>query len=205
MSTNKSPTKECGSGLDKKTEDTAIMIDGINNNIDITDSSDDDDDDDDDGGEVTFQTMAAAKKKGSGVRFGSVRVHKHNLTLGDNPSTKTVGPPLTLDWNVAESLRYETVDCYSMEEYGKLDSLVQHQKPTTIEGNRRQQIAAIDHSSNSIRKLQYELYDIKQKRIQSSKEDIELATKLEEERQEKLRNKRGGLFGGIFHNIFHKK
>jgi len=27
---------------------------------------------------------------GGGVRFGSVRVHKHHLTLGDNPSAHTV-------------------------------------------------------------------------------------------------------------------
>jgi hypothetical protein len=36
------------------------------------------------------QTLAKDVDGGSGVRFGSVRVHKHNLTLGDNPGAHTV-------------------------------------------------------------------------------------------------------------------
>lgn len=34
--------------------------------------------------------LKPALRKGGGVSFGSVRVHKHNLTMGDNPSAHTV-------------------------------------------------------------------------------------------------------------------
>ena len=49
------------------------------------------------------------------VRFGSVRVHQHQMTMGDNPGgTTRTGPPVTLSWNADASFRYSTVDSFSL-------------------------------------------------------------------------------------------
>lgn len=196
-----------GGGDDKRDDDAQDII------VDVASSSnaDEDDEDDTDLGEGTFQIMKATKKespsRGRGVRFGSVRVHKHNLTLGDNPAAKTVGPPVTLDWKAEENIRYSNIDEFAIDTHGRRDSQVLHATPKKLSSSCRERIAKLDHSAGSIRRIKVELYDIKQGREESSKEDIDRALALQEEeekaKQERRQAKKGGLFGGLFKHFFN--
>ena len=113
------------------------------------------------------------------VKFGSVHVHTHKMTLGDNPGAKSAGPPVTIDWKVEDSERFEDVNGYCMKYHGTTDS--QRPDETTETGKvvhahkithlDRIHIAGQDHEADSIRKHQLELYKIKKQREQSALED----------------------------------
>ena len=205
-------------GNDNEHQDGEDARDG---NSPSSSPEDDDDDDDVDGitaAESSFQQLKNETKTmkrgpkggrgGGGVRFGSVRVHKHNVTLGDNPSTKGAGPPVMLGWDVEESVRFSNIDEFAIENHGMRDSLVIHEKPHKLSPKCRSKIAALDHSAGSIRKLQSELYEIKKHREQSKEEDVTVALLEEIEEQErqkqKANRKKKGL-GGFFNKLFATK
>jgi hypothetical protein len=111
---------------------------------------------------------------------------------------------LTLDWQVAESQRFSNLDEFALEYHGKRDSQVIHKHAEAISGGLRQEIAAMDHSAGSIRKLQAELYEIRQHRKQAAEED---PTKVEEEdstepHKSGAKKKKAGK--GIFSSLFRK-
>eukprot|EP00977_Amphora_coffeiformis_P001565 scaffold297_cov171-Amphora_coffeaeformis.AAC.14 len=115
------------------------------------------------------------------LRFGSVRVAWHRMTLGNNPGGTTAGPPVTLDWEKEGSHRYETVDGYSQEFH--------HQHPTTTTTNQgssttkrpvyrmsrqqRQDIALQRHTESEIAQIEQEINTIRQARFQSSLEPVD--------------------------------
>ena len=49
------------------------------------------------------------------VRFGSVRLHVHPLTLGTNPSAQT-GLPVELEWDAQETQRFASVQDFERDE-----------------------------------------------------------------------------------------
>ena len=128
------------------------------------------------------EKQGGEEPKRGGVRFGSIRVRKHNLTLGDNPGAKTFGPPVTMEWQAQESERFATDNDFSIKYHGTRDSIREKKKPARIDGKVRAKIAAKDHSAGSIRKLQMEMYEIKKHREESASED---PSKVAEKRGEK--------------------
>ena len=156
-------------------------------------------------GDDFMNEKGSKSRVGSGVQFGSVRVHTHKMTLGDNPGAKTAGPPVTLDWNVQESERFEDVNGYSMKYHGTRDSqrviegkLVHAHR---MDAKERMKIAGRDHTAGSIRKLQSELYTIKKHREESANEDPEKVV----ETKKKKRGIMGGLFGSLFGDLVPKE
>ena len=137
------------------------------------------------------------------VHFGSVRVHTHALTLGDNPSAKTVGPPLALDWEVQESFRFSNVDEFSLKYHGTRDSLVNHHAEV-LPGGLRQQIASQEHSAGSIRHMQQEIFEIRQHRKQSAAEDPNMMAEEEGLRLKAGVQKKKEGKNGFFRSLFHK-
>lgn len=158
--------------------------------------------DDVENGETTVRNNAQAKKKkkgtgGGGVRFGSVRVRTHELTLGDNPGGKTGGVPLALEWDPKDSTRYENIDEFAVKYHGARDSLVDHEKAHRLKPGERNLIAARHHTPGSIRKIQMEVHEIRKERKESSVEDIVAAEKNDHKRQA-AKKKGGGLLGRLF-------
>lgn len=143
-------------------------------------------------------------RKGGGVRFGSVRVRTHALTLGDNPgATTAAGPPLGLEWEPQNSTRFENINEFSLAEHGKRDSMVIHQKAKKFAPSERQQIAARTHRQASIKKIQMEVREIREEREKSKAEDIAEAEKKEvaSHQHNKGGKKKGG---GLFTRMFKK-
>jgi len=59
------------------------------------------------------ETGPSVRNEPKEVRFGQVRVHTHDITLGDNPAVSS-GLPVQLQWDPRDS------DRYSLEEYERL-------------------------------------------------------------------------------------
>lgn len=109
------------------------------------------------------------------VSFGDVKVRTHRMTLGTNPSTK-VGLPVELSWDKQSSELF-TLDKF--EEKPK-------SKAKKIDQQKRQEIAKLHHSRDSIVKRQVELYQTKQS-IEKSRQEAEadpLGEKDEEKQQQ---------------------
>lgn len=94
--------------------------------------------------------------KKSAVSFGTVRVHQHRLTLGDNPGVST-GVPLTLGWDVEDS---ETYDLQSFER----NNASEEHKLSRITRGKRELIASEHHSRGSILQRGNEVREIKKSR-----------------------------------------
>jgi len=181
-----------------------------------------------DKGAVAFQRLAGKmrleepvspsvrKKKllggaGCGVKFGSVRVHTHNLTLGDNPGG-TAGPPVEMTWDPQDSLHYSTVDEFAIQEHGLEDSLVNHGGVHRMTPAQRQEIAAREHTAGSIRRIEIQIHEIRKERLKSRAEDLAEAEKKDAERKAKNMkhqqhgNEQGGrkkkFFGGFLKSFF---
>jgi hypothetical protein len=120
------------------------------------------------------------------VSFGSVRIHKHRMSLGDNPGVST-GVPVTLAWEVEESLRFDSIE-EAAKESGKHGL---HR----ISRNRREEIANQLHSRSSIVRLQDEIKSIQVSRT-ASERDTELH--IRRVKAEKKQGKRGGGLFGMF-------
>jgi len=88
----------------------------------------------------------------SKVSFGNVNVHKHRMTLSNNPSA-TYGVPVELAWD-EESSELLTVDQYEKD----------HEKKDLhrMTAGERQQIAAVNHTRESITERLQEVYAAKQ-------------------------------------------
>lgn len=117
------------------------------------------------------------KRRGGGVHFGSVRVRTHNMTLGDNPGGTMSGPPLTLEWDPADSTRFSNVEDFAVKYHGEATAEDTHRPAHRLDFRLRQQIAAQGHSAGSIRRVQKEIFDIRDERKKSSKEDPSIAEK----------------------------
>jgi hypothetical protein len=108
------------------------------------------------------RTALSLTSASSGVSFGSVRVHEHRLTLGDNPGVST-GIPLTLGWECDDS---ETYDLEAFERLNKEDNSTGGVHRLTR--HKRELIASENHSRDSIIKIHREV-----RSIQLSREDSE--------------------------------
>jgi len=102
---------------------------------------------------------AAAASSSSKVSFGNVNVHKHRMTLGTNPST-AIGVPVELAWD-EESSEFVTV-----EEFEKRDKSLQR-----IPHRKRQEIAEVHHSHDSISRRREEVAEAQRSIAASANED----------------------------------
>ena len=142
--------------------------------------------------------MSATEAAPPLVKFGSVRVRLHKMTLGDNPGGQSLaGPPVTLSWEIEASEHHSSIDDFSKQHYGKTDS----QRMVFAEilsGKQRTEIAARDHTQAKIAKTVAEVKLVRHGRDRSAKDDTDaLEAKEEEERlrQEKKRGSVRRLFG----------
>lgn len=162
--------------------------------------------DDDENDDPSSKKASKNKHGGGGVQFGSVRVHTHKLTLGDNPGGKEAGPPVEFEWGHQESLRYGNIDEFALHEHGVRDSRVIHDKAQRLEAAERQRIAARDHSAGSIRKIQMQIHEIRSHRAKSKEEDLAEAEKqdalLNAKKRKAAQQKKQG-FGAFFKRVFH--
>jgi hypothetical protein len=94
------------------------------------------------------------------VSFGEVHVHRHRLTLGDNPGVSS-GIPLQLGWEEESS---ELVDVEAFEKRHSDRSV------TRIAKSRREAIASEHHTRDSIVRVQEEVREI-QHSVQDSERD----------------------------------
>ena len=135
----------------------------------------------------------------AGVRFGSVRVRKHPMTLGDNPGGTAKGPPLTIDWEHVESEHFSTVDGF----LAKYSSSTKGMNLYRLSGQERREIVSAHHSEEDIARAEQEIKMIRLKRQESADEGEEesiksLIQKKQAERKEKKASSRGfGLFGSF--------
>lgn len=100
---------------------------------------------------------ASTRSNDSKVSFGSVRIHKHRMSLGDNPGVSG-GVPVTLAWEKEESVNYETIDAAE-------ENLTHELR--RISKNRREAIAAEHHSRNSVTLAVKEVQSIQESRFDS--------------------------------------
>ena len=63
--------------------------------------------------EETMETVSTDGEK-QGVRFGTVRIHTHPITLGDNPAVKH-GLPMELGWDHVNSETFDLEEFEQME------------------------------------------------------------------------------------------
>ena len=139
----------------------------------------------------------------STVSFGDkVRVHKHRMTLGDNPSAK--GIPITIAWEAEDS---EHIDLKVHVQRQQERQQNQEQQGGAGGGallrpmgpQRRLRIARQNHSTHSLKKVLNDTRKIQNSRITSREEHIETAVETEQnEQKRKDRRKRivSRLFGG---------
>mmetsp|Transcript_11426 Transcript_11426/g.21810 ORF Transcript_11426/g.21810 Transcript_11426/m.21810 type:complete len:175 (-) Transcript_11426:143-667(-) len=153
-------------------------------------------DDDDAAAEAFTALKKKDRKKAGGVQFGSVRVRTHNMTLGDNPGGTMVGPPMTLEWNPADSTRFSNVEEFAVKYHGEPNAEDIHRPAHKLPPTLRQKIAAQDHSAGSIRRIQTEMFEIRDGRKKSSQEDPALA-----EMQQEVTHIRKGK-GRFFQRLF---
>lgn len=141
-------------------------------------------------------TTPLCRRGGRGVRFGSVRLHTHKRVLGDNPAVRH-GPPITFDWAVESSERFQTVDDYS-QELRKEDedrTKERHPKVKRIDGyERTRMLRRVGHTYGSITRVYKDIEKIKKTRTQPTDPVIE-----EDDEEEEEKPKARGLgrwFGG---------
>eukprot|EP00522_Entomoneis_paludosa_P001555 CAMPEP_0172468710 /NCGR_PEP_ID=MMETSP1065-20121228/61926_1 /TAXON_ID=265537 /ORGANISM="Amphiprora paludosa, Strain CCMP125" /LENGTH=196 /DNA_ID=CAMNT_0013226161 /DNA_START=292 /DNA_END=882 /DNA_ORIENTATION=+ len=116
------------------------------------------------------------------VKFNTVRVHKHRMTLGAHPDTK--GIPVTLAWDVEESQEFD-LDTYDTAESNKNLKILTKTK--------REEIVGQNHTRSSITKIQSEMKDIRISREAGKHENLRKA-ELHEEKQKKREKGVMGLF-----------
>ena len=122
------------------------------------------------------------------VRFGSVRVHKHRMTLGDHPSAR--GLPVMLAWEVDDS---EEIDLAAFQERQREKSeYEQRQEPglRRLDMFAREEIARRNHTRESLTKVQVEMFQIQKSRMASKNDNVDQAAR-REERQRRRKQKRG--------------
>ena len=124
----------------------------------------------------------------SDVSFGSVHVHKHRMTLGDNP--EATGLPVTIDWEELESEEL-SVDAYEDKQWieGKDHSV------RKIAKSKREKIALQNHTRQSLRKVQEEISEIKLSRQESEKEDLRRAIMKEAKERNRSERKSRSIVG----------
>ena len=110
----------------------------------------------------------ASSQSDSHISFGEVRVHKHRMTLGDNPSAD--GIPVEIAWEEEES---ETLSVDRFEEEHPTHEVHRIAKTS------REKIAQERHSRQSIKRVEQEVEKIKKSREASERdEDRKLGSQL---------------------------
>jgi len=151
--------------------------------------------------EATTSTVATTdddtpRHRGGAVRFGSVRLHTHKRVLGDNPAVHD-GPPITLDWAVQKSERFQSVDDYDKVIRAEDNDPTKEHHPHVkrIAGfDRTQMMREAGHSYGSMARVYEEINKIKKDRTKPTDPVIE-----EDEEEEHTKPKVRGLgrwFGG---------
>jgi hypothetical protein len=92
--------------------------------------------------------------KRSNISFGSVSVHTHNVTLGDNPAVRK-GPPLSLEWKSVKSERFN-VDEYEQMCKGRPKKALRIPQAT-----REALLRENGHSNDRIKRTSQEIDGIK--------------------------------------------
>jgi len=115
----------------------------------------------------TNGTLHEESKESVEVNFGVVRVHTHDIVLGDNPSVSQ-GPPLTLDWDANKS------ECYSLDEFEKINNSGGHHAKRVSMRTREIWLREMGHSTESFNRVSDEIEHIKTSR-QLSRNEEELA------------------------------
>uniref|UniRef100_A0A7S3L0Z1 Uncharacterized protein n=1 Tax=Amphora coffeiformis TaxID=265554 RepID=A0A7S3L0Z1_9STRA len=133
------------------------------------------------------------------VRFGSVKVRKHPMTLGDNPGGIAKGPPITMDWEHVESEHFSTVDGF-LEKYPST-------KGTNIlrlSGQQRREIVSGLHTDEDIAQAEQEIKMIRLKRQESADEEEEGSIKslirkkqAEQKKKKEASSRAFGLLGSF--------
>ena len=108
-----------------------------------------------------------------------------------------VGPPLTLEWNPADSTRFSNVEDFAVKYHGEPNAEDIHRTAHRLPLALRHQIAAQDHSAGSIRRIQTEIFEIRSGRKKSSEEDPTMAEKQQDATQ-KDRSGKGRFFQRLF-------
>jgi len=107
------------------------------------------------------------------VSFGLVRLHSHNVILGDNPSVSK-GPPVSLDWKVVASDRvdldeYELaklIRCYETDDTCDDNNNTVTKRPSRIPVEERyQMVRAAGHSRGSLLRVDAEIRAIKKQQL----------------------------------------
>ena len=114
-------------------------------------------------GEVTASTMSVSESSLSSRRslisFGSVDVHTHKITLGDNPSVKR-GPPVRLgSFQMSESFNLDEFEAMSKGRPKRVNRIPDHLRETWLREN--------GHSKESLLQISKEIEQIKTTRDMS--------------------------------------
>jgi hypothetical protein len=110
------------------------------------------------------RTALSSTSASSGVSFGTVRVHEHRLTLGDNPGV-SIGVPLTLGWECDDS---ETYDLEAFERLSKDNNSTGGVHRLTR--YKRELIASENHSRDSITLRKKEVRTVQLSRAESEQD-----------------------------------
>jgi hypothetical protein len=113
--------------------------------------------------EMGNASFLSTTSKKSCVSFGVVRIHTHDITLGDNPAVST-GPPLELEWDHCASESYD-VDYYEKMNEGACRS------PKRISVSRREaMLREKGHSCSSFTRVSKEIESIQAMRKETKEE-----------------------------------
>ena len=148
---------------------------------------------------AAIQTQAVGepvKKDRVGVRFGSVRVRKHPMTLGDNPGGTAKGPPISIDWEHLESEHFSTVDGF-LEKYPSTSGTTVFR----LSGQERREIVSGRHSEEDIAQAEEEIKTIRLRRQESASEGDgsikDIIRQKQAERKKKKESRGFGLVGSF--------
>lgn len=109
-----------------------------------------------DASQTNMSSDSSQTSKRSTISFGSVSVHTHDITLGDNPAVKT-GPPLSLGKLVkSEEFKLDEYEAMSKGRSKKAIRIPDHLREEMLREN--------GHSADSLLQISREINEIKETR-----------------------------------------
>jgi hypothetical protein len=96
----------------------------------------------------------------SSISFGSVSVHTHPVTLGDNPAVST-GLPVTLDWKPVNSV------CFDIDEYERMCQGRREKAEKIHSADREAWLREKGYTKECFKRVEREINEIKASRRQS--------------------------------------
>jgi hypothetical protein len=96
----------------------------------------------------------------SSISFGSVSVHTHPVTLGDNPAVST-GLPVTLDWKPVNSV------CFDIDEYERMCQGRREKAQKIHSADREAWLREKGYTKECFKRVEREINEIKASRRQS--------------------------------------